>query len=140
MDKKKGCIFCTRENVAVLWEDKNFYVAANIKSIIFGHLLIIPKKHVAEIGMLKGALKAQMHDIALSIARLFRDKRKTTEFYIFDLSVDDKRRSIKDHAHLHFHPSSKGAIYQPAKERPLISDEDVGKLKELFEGFEVNYF
>ncbi|MFA6515308.1 MAG: HIT family protein [Candidatus Paceibacterota bacterium] len=49
-EQKNKCIFCKISKGDIpcnkVFEDKNFLVFLDIKPVSFGHLLIIPKKHV----------------------------------------------------------------------------------------------
>ncbi len=141
---KSNCFLCTRKDpvkgrdLPLLWEDDKFYILANIKPVKFGHLLIVPKEHITEIHMLQKKQVVKLNDILKAIKKMF-EVEGFVDFAVFNLSANDKRRTLP-HSHQHFHPIlNDDAGYLPSDKRPFIPVADMQKLKEMFEEFSVIY-
>lgn len=67
-NQEKNCIFCKLIKGEIpcskVFEDKNFLVFLDIKPVSFGHLLIIPKKHVVWMQEAEDKIIADIYKLA----------------------------------------------------------------------------
>ncbi len=113
-DKKKDCVFCSAlqqddpEKIHILYQDKHAFVIMNIFPYNSGHLMAVPRRHVAELEDLEqDQLLNLMNLVSLSIKIL----KKALQPQGFNIGMNLKREAgagIEDHIHWHIVPRWSG--------------------------------
>lgn len=100
--KKMDCIFCKIANgeipSATLYEDEDFRVMLDIGPASFGHTLILPKKHYANIYELPEELAAKVFVLAKKTANALK-----TALDLEGLNVVQNNGSLAGQTVFHFH-------------------------------------
>ncbi len=107
-NKVKGCIFCRAESgkarKQVIFKSKHSLVMLNIFPYNNGHLLIAPRKHIADIEQLNDQ---QLLDLMRSLAKAKKLLRKILKPDGFNIGINLARAGgagITDHMHMHIVP------------------------------------
>ena len=133
----KDCIFCDPEirKKETFYETKKCIAIVDIKPIVSGHVLIIPKRHVEKFVELT---EEEIVDIFSSVKNVYDILIKAFKATAFNLLIQDGRdagQSI-DHLHLHVAPRVKydiddkdfyKKILSDSSERKMLSDEEIEK-------------
>lgn len=107
METARGCVFCEPEALeVVLTETPHFLLLADHAPLVEGHLLIVPRAHLACYGALPEALEAEFLALKRRVAGFLRVAYAEPTFFehgVFHQTVF--------HAHLHAFPF--GAVSLP---------------------------
>ena len=101
------CIFCQVNPSHVMTEDEFCYAAKDSFPVTESHMLIIPKRHVANYFDLSSSEIYEMHELLVEMRRTI--KRKDSSVTGFNIGINtgkDAGQSIF-HAHIHLIPRRK---------------------------------
>ncbi len=132
------CVFCDpkiREK-ETFYESKKCIAIVNIKPVVPGHILIIPKRHVEKFVELT---EQEIVDMFGSLKNVYDILIKTFKATAFNLVIQDGRDSGQSIAHLHLHVAPRikydiddkdfySKILLDSEERDPITDEEIEKL------------
>lgn len=105
-------VFCTQKiNETTFFETKHFRAVYNIRPIIRGHSLIIPKKHVLDIRELTvGELEAFRETLIAVLPKLLKAFNATS--YNLSINAGGHAGMVVEHLHFHIVPRSANDIMQ----------------------------
>jgi len=108
--KKKSCPFCNyhKEEKYLVYEGNTAVIIANKYPYLYGHLLVVPKRHITNILELN---KDEDKDVMLLIKRAI--KLLTTAFHPdgFDVGYQTKNGGASvEHVHFHIIPRYAGDV------------------------------
>ncbi len=132
------CIFCDPKirKKETFYESKECIAIVDIKPVVQGHVLIIPKRHVEKFVELT---EEEIVDIFSSVKNVYDILIKAFKASAFNLLIQDGRdagQSI-DHLHLHVSPRIKydiddkdfyKKILIDSSERKVLSDEEIDRI------------
>jgi ATP adenylyltransferase len=106
-EKPEGCIFCKKSIRAedlVLLEGKSCYITMNKYPYTTGHLMVVPYRHICDMGEMTSEEKIEMMDLAdISIAIL--KKEMNPEGFNVGMNLGKASGAGVDcHLHLHVVP------------------------------------
>jgi len=132
------CIFCDPviRKKETFYESKKCIAIVNIKPVVAGHILIIPKRHVEKFVELT---EEEIVDIFGSLKNVYDILIKAFKSTAFNLVIQDGRDSGQSIAHLHLHVAPRirydiddkefySKILLDSEERDPITDEEIEKL------------
>ena len=108
----EGCVFCRIVKgiapASVVYEDEKVMAFMDIQPVNPGHVLVIPKRHVARLSELDLETGAHMFKVAMQIAEALRCSTIRCEG--INLFLADGEAAFQDvfHVHLHVIPRFKG--------------------------------
>jgi histidine triad (HIT) family protein len=106
------CIFCDiiagERSASVVYEDSLVVVILDINPVTLGHLLVIPRQHVAEIGDMDECTGAHMFLIATRLSAALRRSSVRCEAINMFLADGEAAGQEIFHVHLHVFPRFKG--------------------------------
>lgn len=122
--KSRGCLFCqiprlgvSQKNL-VLYADKDAYVVLNRYPYTIGHLLVIPKRHVAQFSQIKPKEHQKMGELIASSIKALKKGYRAQGFNI-GLNIGAVAGAgIKKHIHYHVIPRWRG----DSNCLPILSD------------------
>lgn len=123
METARDCTFCDREALeVVLAETPHFLVLADYAPLVEGHILIVPREHLACYGALPQALEVEFLALKARVASFLRAAYAEPTFFehgVFHQTVY--------HAHLHAFPFGAGKLDLPdtTMARPASRLDDV---------------
>ena len=108
---QSDCIFCFPDR-EVIWEDKYFIAIYDKFPVNKGHVLLIPREHVASLfdfslGMLTSSLLA-LHSIKTILDELYKPNG-----YNIGMNLGEAAGQTIDHSHIHIIPRYKGDVEDP---------------------------
>lgn len=107
--------FCTKEAFGrtIFHESKHFMVLYDIKPVVRGHILFVPKRHVLDILEFSSDEARELHDLFHSVIPRILSIYKATE-NSYDITSQVGPYSGRSVAHLHMHmiPRRKEDEYQ----------------------------
>ncbi len=107
------CLFCDiimeKTEAFKVWEDRNFLLLLDINPINPGHVILVTKKHVADVFDLREPLFAKTFRTAKTIAHKLR---KVTGAKRIGLAIEGFG---VPHVHLHLVPVNKGNELNPLR-------------------------
>ncbi len=132
------CVFCDPEirKKETFYESKKCIAIVNIKPVVAGHILIIPKRHVEKFIELT---EEEIADMFGSVKNVYDILIKAFKATAFNLVIQDGRDSGQsiDHLHLHVAPRIKydiddkefyRKVLLDTDQREPITDEEIEKL------------
>lgn len=141
--KNPPCIFCvaTRglpsvKNLVVS-KGKLAYVIMNKYPYSNGHLMVIPKRHVSDLGKLTRAEHAELGTLLAKCARVLKAYARCDGYNVGMNLGEAAGAGIKDHLHYHIVPRWNGdhnfmPVLADARVVPEHLEETHAKLKKLF--------
>jgi histidine triad (HIT) family protein len=106
----KNCGFCRvvkkQSPAKIIYETKNILCFLPVKIEVYGHTLVIPKKHDANLYDIPPALLSEMIRVAQKLTWAYRRKIKATGMNLLHASGQDGKQSV-GHFHLHLLPRFK---------------------------------
>lgn len=98
----KGCVFCKTEIIKdqSIYESEYFSVVLDYEPRVPGHLLVIPKRHVAKAHELSQNEWAEMSNIISKTAKVFSEFLATDDYIIVE---KNGRNAFQQVPHVHFH-------------------------------------
>lgn len=99
----KPCPFCSLNEEAIVFEHDLLSVIRDAYPVTEGHLLIIPKRHVASFFDLTRAEKDAILDTIDSMKTLL-DERHAPDGYNIGVNVGEASGQTVDHVHVHLIP------------------------------------
>jgi diadenosine tetraphosphate (Ap4A) HIT family hydrolase len=125
LDHQHRCVFCRRNTLAnILHESEHFLLLADHAPVVGGHLLILPRAHLACYGAVPAQLDAEFLDLKSQVINFCRAIYRAPVFFEHGVY-----RQTVAHAHLHAIPigSFPEAIVAISNEsgRPVTSQEDI---------------
>jgi diadenosine tetraphosphate (Ap4A) HIT family hydrolase len=104
------CPFCNP--ASVLLESELAYAIADANPVTPGHILIIPKRHVADYFIATEVEKFALHAL-LNEAKHYLDSKHTPDGYNVGINVGEVAGQTIPHVHLHLIPRYKGDTPNP---------------------------
>jgi diadenosine tetraphosphate (Ap4A) HIT family hydrolase len=122
--KKGACPFCDPERDFVITENNYAYITPARAPYMKDHLLVIPKRHITDLGKLRKNEKNCLFDLIVSGMNVLRKKYPAVEV---DYKEGDMKISKKSVPHLHFHliPKRKWSNPNETSLRKFLSEEDL---------------
>lgn len=101
-DRIMECVFCSKTTLTAetFYEDENFAAICNIRPVVKGHCLIIPKRHIES--MLELNEKERKNFVSFSNKAVFI-ALKYADTADFDLLLQRGENAGQSVKHLHFH-------------------------------------
>lgn len=134
---KDDCIFCKLSNgiipVEALYEDEIVKVIFDASPASRGHVLIIPKRHVANIYELDDELAGHIFKVAYKIAKALKEGLKLEGLNVVQNNGEIAGQTVF-HFHMHLIPRYKGDKVNVGWEPGEISSTQLTDLKELIKG------
>ena len=110
---KEECLFCRINPNQLVAEDEICYVARDSFPVTEFHMLIIPKRHVANYFDLKSSEVYAMHEMLVEVKKSIETKDNlVTGFNVGMNAGKDAGQSIF-HVHVHLIPRRKGDVENP---------------------------
>ena len=132
----KNCIFCKiikkQELARIVYEDKDVICFLPNKIEVFGHTLIVPKKHYTDLYDIPEELLCKINIIAKKLTLAYKKKINATGVNLMHASGKDGQQSVF-HFHSHLLPRFKNDGLNTWPKLPKINidaDELLKKLKE----------
>ena len=131
--KDPECIFCKLANGDIptmsLYEDEDFNVIFDAGPATFGHALIMPKEHYANIYEIDEEILGKAYKLAKKLATVMTDVFRADGFNLLQNNGEAAGQSVF-HFHIHLIPRYKGdgaiAPWKPG-------EQDVEKLTEALQ-------
>jgi len=146
-DKGAGCIFCEMAAPGddrarlILYRGKTCYAVLNRYPYNNGHLMVVPYKHVAELGDLEAEEHAEMLSICSQGIEIMRAEMEAEGFNAgFNIGAV-AGAGIKDHIHMHLVPRWRGdsnflPIIGGTKSMPEYLNDTYDRLVKSFQKLE----
>ena len=123
------CPLCDfKKNFAVVWENQKVCLAFDNYGLHYGHLLLIPKKHVLNMSLVYSNIKGLVYEIIMNMEKFFQ-----TEIVVYEHGnvVENQTTNYSiDHAHIHFLP-----VFQSTENIIDILSKNIIFEKTNFSGF-----
>lgn len=84
----------------IVWQTKNFRVLYNLKPIVPGHCLVVPKQHIISFNRLDSEYRHEMIDLCHKVVRAFPKAYNTKQY---NMSIQDGVDAGQTVMHLHVH-------------------------------------
>jgi diadenosine tetraphosphate (Ap4A) HIT family hydrolase len=111
--KEVGCFFCDPEEKRVLCQSELAYVLQDGFPVTKGHVLIIPKRHVASLfDLFDPEVKACMSLLKLQ-QKLIAENDRTVEGFNVGVNVNEAAGQSIFHCHWHLIPRRRGDVPNP---------------------------
>ncbi len=107
--------FCTKAatDKTIFYESKRFMVLYDIKPVVMGHCLFIPKRHVVDILELSSdELSELLKVFGLVVPRMLKLYGATENSYDLTSQIGPYSGRTVPHLHIHLLPRSKDDMYQ----------------------------
>lgn len=104
------CPFCLPDDI--LFENDLAYARADLYPVNPGHLLIIPKRHVADFFLTTGEEKAALQSL-LDEAKHYLDEKYVPDGYNIGINVGEAAGQTIFHVHMHLIPRYRGDAENP---------------------------
>jgi histidine triad (HIT) family protein len=131
----KNCIFCKiikgKEPARIVYEDKDVICFLPKTIQVYGHTLIVPKKHYKDLYDIPEKLLSKLTITAKKLTLAYKKKIGATGVNLLHASGKDGQQSVF-HLHFHLFPRFKNDKLDTWPKLPKIKvdpDELVGKLK-----------
>ncbi len=105
--KPEGCIFCKdsiRDENLVMYEGKSCYVIMNKYPYASGHLLVVPFRHIGDIGDTSDEEKTEIMDLMELSVKIMKKALKSEGFNIGMNLGRAAGAGVDSHIHLHIVP------------------------------------
>ena len=137
---KEDCIFCKLANgdipVDALYEDDTVKAIFDVNPASRGHVLIIPKKHVANIYELDEALAGHIFTVAVKLAKAMDKTLNYDGLNIVQNNGEIAGQTVF-HFHMHLIPRYEGDTVNVKWEPGQVTAGDIEELKSMItKGFE----
>lgn len=145
-ERDPGCPFCTgpaegpKEDNLVLWTDKDISVVMNKFPYNPGHLLIIPRAHVANPGDLEARVWVKLSEAVRACLEILKEDSQPPGFNLGMNLGSSGGAGIPQHLHWHILPRWNGdtnfmPLIAETKALPIHNATVYRRLKPLFETF-----
>lgn len=129
---RDDCIFCKLSNGAIpveaLYEDEIVKVIFDAGPASRGHVLVIPKAHVADIYELDDELAGHVFKVAVKVARALKQSLDLEGLNVVQNNGEIAGQTVF-HFHMHLIPRYKGDTVNVGWEPGEISAEELKELK-----------
>ena len=105
--KPSGCIFCKdsiRNETLVMYEGKSCYVIMNKYPYASGHLLVVPFRHIDDVGEMRAEEKTETMDLMELSVKILKKALKPQGFNIGMNLGSAAGAGVGSHIHLHIVP------------------------------------
>lgn len=109
-DRSPNCRFC--EPLNILMENDLAYALKDVHPVNPGHMLIIPKRHVADFFLVTATEKSALFDL-LDQARHYLDGKLAPAGYNIGINIGEAAGQTVFHVHLHLIPRYQGDTENP---------------------------
>jgi ATP adenylyltransferase len=140
MKAQKGCIFCQRsaKNSYPIGRSKHSFSMLNIFPYNTGHIMVAPKKHVKDLGLLNDE---ELLDLMKHLNKIKTILQKELKPHGFNIGINLGKcagAGFKDHVHIHIVPRWRG----DTNFMPVVSSTKVlpESLKSLQKKLKAQYF
>jgi diadenosine tetraphosphate (Ap4A) HIT family hydrolase len=106
----KGCELCEPKDV--LFESEFAYVRYDSNSLSAGHVIVVPKRHVADFFDMSGAEQGSVVALLNRARRLVQEKHKP-DGYNIGVNIGAAAGQSRMHVHLHLIPRYAGDVPDP---------------------------
>jgi len=110
-----GCVFCNRSELEreIFFESRNFMLVYNLKPILPGHSLIVPKKHVETLSELSQEELEELVGLMKKFERVLKDAYHGTGFNFAIQEGPESGATIR-HLHVHLIPRRESDVPNPS--------------------------
>ncbi|HET7362777.1 MAG TPA: HIT family protein [Burkholderiales bacterium] len=105
------CELCVPANVVA--ENASAYARYDSNSLAPGHVIVVPRRHVADFFEMTGAEQAAVLEL-LNKARRFIGERHSPDGFNIGVNVGKAAGQSRMHVHVHLIPRYKGDVPDPA--------------------------
>ena len=112
MSVSKDCELC--RPTEVLFESDFAYVCHEVKSLSKGHVIVVPKRHVADFFEMSGAEQGSIIAL-LNRAKKRIDQEHKPDGYNIGVNVGAAAGQSRMHVHVHLIPRYAGDVPDPSK-------------------------
>lgn len=134
-DKNEGCVFCKdsiRDDCYVLHEGRDAFVIMNRYPYTNGHLLVAPRRHIANIEDLTAEESREIFELARVCVRVLKAAFKPDGFNIGINLGKAGGAGVDDHVHLHVVPRWTGDTnFMTSLAETRVIPEDVDRTCEI---------
>ena len=117
--------------VSVAYEDSTIFAFMDIKPVNYGHIVIIPKKHVVYLAELDEDTGAELFKVTMRIAQAVRSSDVRCEAVNLFLADGEAAGQEEFHVHMHVIPRYKNDNFTLQIDYPTRpTREDLGKIAE----------
>ena len=106
-----ACIFCQiadrKKPSQIIYENENVICFLPKKIEVYGHTLVVPKKHYADLYDIPSDILCELVDISQKLTLEYKEKISATGMNLLHASVKDGQQSVF-HFHFHLLPRYKG--------------------------------
>jgi diadenosine tetraphosphate (Ap4A) HIT family hydrolase len=106
----KGCELC--EPKEVVFESEFAYVRYDSNSLAAGHVIVVPKRHVADFFDMSGAEQGSVLALLNRARRLVQEKQKP-DGYNIGVNIGAVAGQSRMHVHVHLIPRYAGDVPDP---------------------------
>jgi diadenosine tetraphosphate (Ap4A) HIT family hydrolase len=106
----KDCELCAPQDV--LFESDFAYVRYDSNSLSAGHVIVVPKRHVADFFDMSGAEQGSVLALLNRVKKLL-DKERNPDGYNIGVNVGAAAGQARMHVHLHLIPRYAGDVPDP---------------------------
>ena len=111
--RKDECLFCRVNPTHLVAEDKFCYAAKDSFPVAEFHMLIIPKRHVANYFDLKSSEVLAMHEMLADMKKTIEAKDSLVTAFNVGVNAGKNAGQSIFHVHIHLIPRRKGDVENP---------------------------
>jgi histidine triad (HIT) family protein len=141
IQNKNKCPFCEidKNKTRIVWEGKNVFVVLSNPRLMFGHLLIVPKRHIEKLSELKKEEKKELFEATIKF------QEKILKFIAKGCDIRQNFRPFQkqdglkiNHLHIHLQPRKfKDELYKRCQifEKKIfcpLSKKEMDKIFNIF--------
>jgi ATP adenylyltransferase len=138
-NKNEGCVFCAdsiRDACYVLHEGRSAFVIMNRYPYTNGHLLVAPRRHVADLEALTDEESREIFELARVCVRLLKTAIRPDGFNVGINLGKAGGAGVDDHVHLHVVPRWAGDTnFMTSLAETRVIPEEVDKTCEILKPY-----
>ena len=122
--------FCSSEAISstIFHETRTFMLLYDIRPVVRGHALFVPKRHVTDLLSLNKEEIADMHNaFSAAIPRLLGIYSASEKSYDLTSQIGEYSGRTVPHLHFHFIPRTEDDIYQGKESSSIFEDLKLNK-------------
>lgn len=128
LQAKEGCPFCSKDVLdkqVSLYGDKSF-VLVNISPVDFGHVMVIPKRHITSFNEVTSEELIEIGDLLKKAANSVKQIYNIDNYIIIQKNGENTSRSQE---HVHFHILPIKTTHEPAIKSAFHLDPSIPRKK-----------
>ena len=129
--KNDNCIFCRIANGEIpsttIYEDDEFRAILDLGPASYGHTLLMPKEHYADVTQLPDELAAKVLPIAARIGARMKEQLGCAGFNLVQNNGTEAGQTVM-HFHMHIIPRYKGGPEMVAWEPGSVTPEEMADI------------